>query len=35
MGGMEDVTTAIEAHGLVKRFGKVTALAGADLTARA
>ena len=34
MGGMEDVTNAIEAHGLVKRFGKTTALAGVDLTAR-
>jgi oleandomycin transport system ATP-binding protein len=32
---MEDVTYAIEAHGLVKRFGKTTALAGVDLTARA
>ena len=31
---MEDVTYAIEAHGLVKRFGKTTALAGVDLTAR-
>ena len=35
MGCMEDVTYAIEAHGLVKRFGKTTALAGVDLTARA
>ena len=35
MGGMEDVTNAIETHGLVKRFGKTTALAGVDLTARA
>jgi oleandomycin transport system ATP-binding protein len=35
MGGMEDVTYAIETHGLVKRFGKTTALAGVDLTARA
>jgi oleandomycin transport system ATP-binding protein len=34
MGGMEDVTYAIETHGLVKRFGKTTALAGVDLTAR-
>jgi oleandomycin transport system ATP-binding protein len=34
MGGMEDVSNAIEAHGLVKRFGKTTALAGVDLTAR-
>jgi len=32
---MEDVTNAIEARGLVKRFGKTTALAGVDLTARA
>jgi oleandomycin transport system ATP-binding protein len=31
---MEDVTNAIEAHGLVKRFGKTTALAGVDLAAR-
>jgi oleandomycin transport system ATP-binding protein len=31
---MEDVSNAIEAHGLVKRFGKTTALAGVDLTAR-
>ncbi|HEX7165265.1 MAG TPA: ATP-binding cassette domain-containing protein [Trebonia sp.] len=31
---MKDVTHAIEAHGLVKRFGKTTALAGVDLTAR-
>jgi oleandomycin transport system ATP-binding protein len=35
MGGMEDATNAIETHGLVKRFGKTTALAGVDLTARA
>ena len=35
MGGMEDVTYGIETHGLVKRFGKTTALAGVDLTARA
>jgi oleandomycin transport system permease protein len=28
MGVMEDVTNAIETHGLVKRFGKTTALAG-------
>src|SRR6202167_5644215 len=34
MGGMEDVTYAVEARGLVKRFGKTTALAGVDLTAR-
>jgi oleandomycin transport system ATP-binding protein len=34
MGGMEDVMNAIETHGLVKRFGKTTALAGVDLTAR-
>ncbi len=33
-GGMEDVSYAIETHGLVKRFGKTTALAGVDLTAR-
>src|ERR1700739_4040554 len=33
MGGMEDVTNAIETRGLVKRFGKTTALAGVDLTA--
>src|ERR1700750_1833365 len=33
-GGMKDVTYAIETHGLVKRFGKTTALAGVDLTAR-
>ncbi|HET9082238.1 MAG TPA: ATP-binding cassette domain-containing protein [Trebonia sp.] len=32
---MEDVTNAIETHGLVKRFGKTTALAGVDLAARA
>jgi oleandomycin transport system ATP-binding protein len=31
---MEDVTNAIETHGLVQRFGKTTALAGVDLTAR-
>jgi oleandomycin transport system ATP-binding protein len=31
---MNDPTYAIEAHGLVKRFGKTTALAGADLAAR-
>ena len=35
MGRMEDVTNAIEARGLVKRFGKTTALADVDLTARA
>jgi oleandomycin transport system ATP-binding protein len=35
MGGMRDDTHAIEARGLVKRFGKTTALAGVDLTARA
>jgi oleandomycin transport system ATP-binding protein len=34
MGAMEDVTNAIETHGLVKRFGKTTALAGVDLAAR-
>jgi oleandomycin transport system ATP-binding protein len=36
MSGMtvEDATYAIEARGLVKRFGKTTALAGVDLTAR-
>ena len=32
---MRDATNAIEAHGLVKRFGKTTALAGVELTARA
>ena len=32
---MREETYAIEAHGLVKRFGKTTALAGVDLTARA
>jgi oleandomycin transport system ATP-binding protein len=32
---MRDATNAIEARGLVKRFGKTTALAGVDLTARA
>jgi oleandomycin transport system ATP-binding protein len=31
---MEDATNAIEARSLVKRFGKTTALAGIDLTAR-
>jgi oleandomycin transport system ATP-binding protein len=31
---MKDVTNAIEADGLVKRFGKTTALAGVDLAAR-
>jgi oleandomycin transport system ATP-binding protein len=31
---MRDETNAIEAHGLIKRFGKTTALAGVDLTAR-
>jgi oleandomycin transport system ATP-binding protein len=35
MGGMEDATYAIETRGLVKRFGKTTALAGVDLTVRA
>jgi oleandomycin transport system ATP-binding protein len=37
MGGMnvENATYAIEARGLSKRFGKTTALAGVDLTARA
>ena len=34
MDGMDDVSYAIETHGLVKRFGKTTALAGVDLTAR-
>ncbi len=34
MGAMEDVTNAIETHGLVKRFGKTTALTGVDLAAR-
>jgi len=32
---MADASYAIETHGLVKRFGKTTALAGVDLTARA
>jgi oleandomycin transport system ATP-binding protein len=32
---MQEGTNAIEARGLVKRFGKTTALAGVDLTARA
>src|SRR6202451_939341 len=32
---VEDVPYAVEARGLVKRFGKTTALAGVDLTARA
>jgi oleandomycin transport system ATP-binding protein len=31
----EHATYAIEARGLAKRFGKTTALAGVDLTARA
>ncbi|HVT68097.1 MAG TPA: ATP-binding cassette domain-containing protein [Trebonia sp.] len=31
---MEDVANAIETHGLVKRFGKTTALAEVDLAAR-
>jgi oleandomycin transport system ATP-binding protein len=31
---MRDETNAIEASGLIKRFGKTTALAGVDLTAR-
>jgi oleandomycin transport system ATP-binding protein len=37
IGGMNvaDVPYAVEARGLVKRFGKTTALAGVDLTARA
>jgi oleandomycin transport system ATP-binding protein len=35
MDGMADASFAIETHGLVKRFGKTTALAGVDLTARA
>jgi oleandomycin transport system ATP-binding protein len=34
METMDDATNAIEARGLVKRFGKTTALAGVDLTAR-
>ena len=34
MGGMAEASFAIETHGLVKRFGKTTALAGVDLTAR-
>ena len=33
-GVMREETYAIEARGLVKRFGKTTALAGVDLTAR-
>jgi oleandomycin transport system ATP-binding protein len=33
-GGMADASYAIETHGLVKRFGKTTALAGVDLAAR-
>src|ERR1700678_428838 len=32
---VEDVPYAVEARGLVKRFGRTTALAGVDLTARA
>jgi oleandomycin transport system ATP-binding protein len=32
---VEDVPYAVEARGLAKRFGKTTALAGVDLTARA
>ena len=31
---MQELLNAIETHGLVKRFGKTTALAGVDLTAR-
>jgi len=34
MGVMADASYAIETHGLVKRFGKTTALAGVDLAAR-
>jgi oleandomycin transport system ATP-binding protein len=34
MAVMRDEINAIEARGLVKRFGKTTALAGVDLTAR-
>src|SRR6516162_9491250 len=34
-GTMREELNAIEARGLVKRFGKTTALAGVDLTARA
>jgi oleandomycin transport system ATP-binding protein len=30
----EDAINAVEARGLVKRFGKTTALDGVDLTAR-
>jgi oleandomycin transport system ATP-binding protein len=33
-GVMDDVSYAIETHGLVKRFGKTTALTGVDLAAR-
>jgi oleandomycin transport system ATP-binding protein len=33
-GGMRDESNAIEARGLVKRFGKTTALAGVDLSVR-
>src|SRR3984957_7948731 len=33
-GGMAEASYAIEAHGLVKRFGKTTALTGVDLAAR-
>src|SRR5579863_7673060 len=33
-GGMAQASYAIETHGLVKRFGKTTALAGVDLAAR-
>ena len=33
-GGMAEASYAIETHGLVKRFGKTTALAGVDLAAR-
>ena len=34
MVSMDDATNAIEAQGLVKRFGKTTALDGVDFTAR-
>src|SRR3984957_7122467 len=33
-GGMAEASYAIETRGLVKRFGKTTALAGVDLAAR-
>jgi len=34
VGATEDVTNAIETHGLVNAFGKTTALAVVDLAAR-